>query len=312
MDPLSFGATLFSNPLAGFTLPSGGGFLSGVKNFFGKLFGGVSPYSIGQDIFNIFQQEKQNERTMDLQRMLWERDDTAVSRLMKQYEDNNINPLLAVPGISQGNTKGFETSALQSKANYEAERMAREQYNLNKQRQELELKIMSAENTRKNAELESDLKTKSYEQQLLRARVNGAKRYAKTYAGGLGYEDDGYIPPYAQNDYEKLASAIMSLLNKVDGDKFPKLTNNVPDAIKNDPSVEQPHPIVSPNKFKYNGKTFEYDPKTNKYIYDGKSYNELMTVKNLIDYSYEKKQETRQKQMFQWDPSFYEPMYLYQ
>lgn len=304
---------------------SGAGFGAGswFSNLFGKIgnffqspfFGGS--YSIGQDIYNILQQERQNERTMSLQEQLWARDDNSLTRLMKQYQDNGINPLLAVPNVSQGNTKGFETSAIQSRIQYEQERMAREQYNLNKDRQELELQIMRNQDSRAQAEHEKSVEAKGLENQLMRARVKGAQAYAKAYGAGYGIDwgEDGYIPPYSQSYQEKLVEAGITLLEKLlEGKEVPSLKkeSQLPPEVSQDNEVTVPHPFLQPNVCKYDGKKFEYKPETGTYIYKGKEYKLLQTVKNIIDYEKEEKVFKRQDDMFQWDDKFYEPMYMSQ
>lgn len=293
--------------------------LGKVGNFFQSPFFGTS-YSIGQDLFNIFQQEKNNERTMNLQQQLWERDDNSLARLMKQYQDNGINPLLALPNVSQSNTKGFETSAIQSQIQYEQQRMAREQYNLNKDRQELELQIMKNQDTRAQEEHQKSVEAKGLENSLLRARVKGAQAYAKAYGAGYGIDwaEDGYIPPYSQSYQEKLVEAGITLIEKLlDGKeiKLPtKPESQLPPEVFQDNDVSVPHPFLAPNTLKYAGKKFEYKPETQTYIYNGKEYKLLQTVKNIIDYEKEEKSGiTRQKQYIgQWPDEYYEPMYLSQ
>lgn len=290
-----------------------------IGNFFQSPFFGGS-YSIGQDLYNIFQQERQNERTMSLQEQLWARDDNSLTRLMKQYQDNGINPLLALPNVSQGNTKGFETSAIQSKIQYEQERMAREQYNLNKDRQELELQIMRNQDSRAQAEHEKSVEAKGLENQLMRARVKGAQAYAKAYGAGYGIDwgEDGYIPPYSQSYQEKLIEAGITLLEKLlDGKEIKMPTrkeSQLPPEVSQDNDVTVPHPFLQPNVCKYAGKKFEYSPESGTYFYNGKEYKLLQTVKNIIDYEKEEKSGiTRQKQYIgQWPDEYYEPMYLSQ
>lgn len=292
----------------------------GLRNIFNSdLFG--TGYSIGKDIYNIYQQEQNNERTMNLQQQLWERDDNSLARLMKQYQDNGINPLLAVPNVTQGNTKGFETSSIQSQIQYEQERMAREQYKLNKDRQELELQIMQNQDNRAQAEHEKSVEAKGLENQLMRAKVKGAQAYAKAYGAGYGIDfgEDGYIPPYAQSIQEKAIEAIASVVeNLLDGksldDLKPKSTTaHLPDEVKNDDSLKL-HPILNPNRITYNGKNFYYQPDSGTYYYNGREYKLLQTVKNIIDYEKEQKSGiSREKQYIgQWPDEYYEPMYLSQ
>lgn len=304
---ISGGMSTFLNPIGAFFSKIG----SGLNSFFGSnLFG--TGYSIGQDIFNIYQQERQNERTMALQERLFERDDNSLTRLMKQYEDNGINPLLAVPNVSQGNTKGFETSAIQSQINYEQERMAREQYKLNKERQTLELDIMRNQDIRAQEEHAKNIEAKGLENSILRARKNGAIAYAKAYGAGYGIEfgDDGYIPPYSQSYQEKLVELGIGMLEKYIQDhgapQPPK--SQLPEEVNNDTDVTVPHPFLAPNTLKYDGKKFEYKPETGTYIYNGKEYKLLQTVKNIIDYEKEEKVNEKFDQYF-YDDEFYEPMW---
>ena len=224
---------------------------NGIKNLLGLGAG-----NIATDLYNIYQQQLNNERTMAYNDRLLERDDTSLARLMKQYEENNINPLLAVPNVSSSTTKGFETSAVQSHLDTQAMAMAHEQYKLNKERQELELDIMRDQNRRANEEHNRNLITKDFENQILKSKLNGAKAYAKIYGSGLGFDEEGYIPPFAMTSWEKILSGLASGLKALGekADKTFSFTDSRPaDLVDNlqSETVTKEHPYLHPNTYTF-------------------------------------------------------------
>ena len=285
-----------------------GSFLQGINSFFTA--GGGNFIT---DLFNIRQQELNNERTMALQQKLWERDDTSVERLMKQYQSNGINPLMALPNISQGNTKGFETSSIQSRLDTQAMALANE-------RQKLELDIMKNQEDRNAKLFEEEEKGKKYENDLLRAKVHGAKVYAKYYGAGLGYDfgEDGYIPPYQQRDYEKIAEIILTGFNNLHNGFSLFDKGNVEFHADKDLKTS----IFKPNEATYKGQKIIYDTNTGKYLVGDKTFESLEKAKAQAQLNYtveqsKKSKEKQQKRKEHFDSYFlpdeyYEPMYLNQ
>lgn len=137
-----------------------------------------------------------NRRTQELQQELWNRDDTALDRTMQAYARNNLNPLMALPNVSAGNTKGFETSALQSNfAQLEAQKQAREMHELNK-------KIMHNQDQREQETFNKniDLMNAQIEDSRLNSQIKQAEINKNKYFGGLmGYSDADGMTPFNVN-----------------------------------------------------------------------------------------------------------------
>lgn len=134
-----------------------------------------------------------------LQKTIFERDDTQLTRLMKEYQRNGLNPLLGLPGASVGNTKGFEPSPIQTNfANSNAQRLQLKSL-------ELQNKNIEYQNKLAKAELQEKQWTNALEREILRGKVNAQSTVKTNFYKGynLPYSDSGveYIP---QSEKEKL------------------------------------------------------------------------------------------------------------
>lgn len=176
-------------------------------------------FGLFEKLFNYNREDEAMRYNRELQERLFERDDTQLTRLMKEYKDNGLNPLLAVPGASVGNTKGFESSAPQLDLSSQIlenqqRKLLKEQINATQQQ------IKSQQLADKIAENEADRKSRldAIQESLLNAKKN-----ANLYINGLldqDYKVDGLEFP-ENVSFENLAAIIgvktaQDLHNKVD------------------------------------------------------------------------------------------------
>lgn len=164
-----------------------------------------------------------------LQERLFSRDDTQLDRTMKMYERNGINPLMALPSASAGNTKGFEPTTLSSNFNQSyLNSMQKKQLNLSEEKMWLDNAIAKEDlGIKRNQAKVSNLKTE-LEAKALKAKLNGYKAFAHDWYPSLypnydlEYLDEGIDPA----DGSSLVSSLMRILTQVvDSTKDIKLPN---------------------------------------------------------------------------------------
>lgn len=217
---------------------------SGIKDFFTSLlpFGNLIDTGIG-----LISGISNNVYDRNLQQQLFQRDDTTLDRTMQAYKRNGINPLMALPNATAGNTKGFEPSPIQSNFNQSyLNYMQKEQLNLSAEKMRLENGIAREELTQKK--LNNDL-----ERSLLKAKINANYTNFIDYYSDLGdrYKEmphAGYgVDIIPMSEKEKLVRSAMNLMS---GDPYPEET-------KKKQQMEQ---LVKDGKIKK-------DPDGNAYIF---------------------------------------------
>lgn len=156
-----------------------------------------------------------NQRDKALQERLFQRDDTTLDRTMEMYRRNGVNPLLAVPGSTATNTKGFETSPLQSNFNLvHQQKLADERMRLENGIMREELNLKREDLKIRRAEANSSIGLRSAQILNENAKYHGAVRYGQLH-DLFGDKE----PFYPVNDgtpwYAKLLEDIvMSYVNK--------------------------------------------------------------------------------------------------
>lgn len=176
-------------------------FGSGIKDFFTGLlpFGSLIDSGIGlaSGISN-------NIYDRNLQQQIFGRDDTTLDRTMQAYQRNGLNPLLALPNATAGNTKAFEPSQIQSNFN---------QAYLNKmQKSSLELQDekMRLDNAIAREDLNMRKMNNDLERQILQGKINAQFTNREDYYGNkykLPFENAG-VDYTGFTENEKLARYI--------------------------------------------------------------------------------------------------------
>lgn len=134
-----------------------------------------------------------------LQKTIFERDDTQLTRLMNEYKNNGLNPLLGLPGASVGNTKGFEPSQIQSNfAEANAQKMQLDSL-------KLQNKNMNIQNLIAREELKEKRLSNQLERELMRGKINAQNTHKQNFYKDydLPFPSSGveYVP---QTEKEKL------------------------------------------------------------------------------------------------------------
>lgn len=226
-------------------------FGSGLKSFFTSLlpFGNLIDNGIG-----LISGISNNIYDRQLQQTLFNRDDTSLDRTMAMYQRNGINPLLALPNASAGNTRGPEPANIQSDFN---------QSILNSfQRKQLDLteEKMRLENGIARQELKAKTFNNDLERRLLKAKVNANYTNKVDYYGDQGetykdmpYADEG-VDIIPMSEKEKL---VRKALNVVSGDPYPEETKRKKEMeqLVKDGKVSK-DPDGNAYIFKSNGKKF--------------------------------------------------------
>ena len=164
---------------------------SGIKDFFTSLlpFGNLIDTGIG-----LISGISNNVYDRNLQQQLFQRDDTTLDRTMEAYKRNGINPLMALPNATAGNTKGFEPSLVQSNFGQSyLYKMQKEQLNLSAQKMRLENGIAKEE-------LKEKQLTNELERRLLRAKVNANYVNLQDYYSDMANKYPHM--PFSENDHK--------------------------------------------------------------------------------------------------------------
>lgn len=148
-----------------------------------------------------------------LQERLFQRDDTQLTRLMSEYKQNGLNPLLGLPGASVGNTKGFEPTQIQSNFNQGFEnKIARDTLYLNREKMRLENGI--AREDLQQRKMNNDL-----ERKLLKGKLNAQHAFKTEFYPDISdwtYSDEG-VDPMSMTETEKLVRVLGSLAKELFG-----------------------------------------------------------------------------------------------
>ena len=228
---------------------------NGLKSFFTSLlpFGNLIDNGIG-----LISGISNNIYDRQLQDTLFNRDDTSLDRTMEMYKRNGINPLLALPNASAGNTRGPEPANISSDFNQSIlNSFQKKQLKLNEEKMRLENGIA-------RQELESRYMNNDLERRLLKAKVNANYTNYVDYYGEQGetykdmpYADEG-VDIIPMSEKEKL---VRKTLNVVSGDPYPEET-------KRRKEMEQ---LVKDGKIKQ-------DPNGNAYIFKSNGQDFYLTV----------------------------------
>ena len=228
---------------------------NGLKSFFTSLlpFGNLIDNGIG-----LISGISNNIYDRQLQEILFNRDDTSLDRTMAMYKRNGINPLLALPNASAGNTRGPEPANIQSDFN---------QSILNSfQKKQLKLseEKMRLDNGIAREELKSRYMNNDLERRLLKAKVNANYTNKVDYYDKQGniykdmpYADEG-IDIIPMSEKEKL---VRKALNVISGDPYPEETQK----------KQQMEQLVKEGKIKK-------DPDGNAYIFESHGQNFYLAV----------------------------------
>lgn len=197
---MSLGHDFVDEALGGFQQP----------NSFWKTLGNIAssflPFgSLIDSGINLISGISNNLYSRRLQQTMFNRDDTAMDRLMAQYERNGVNPLLAVPGVTQGNTKAFEPGQVSSNfAELENQRLAREQFKKNNQL--LDKQIEQLEQTMRLNKNSTDM-----DLALKQAELNGYIDYSNKHQ--LSSRFTAVKPAESKSDWQKLAEWIYNFMS---------------------------------------------------------------------------------------------------
>lgn len=153
-----------------------------------------------------------------LQQTIFERDDTQLTRLMKEYQRNGLNPLLGLPGASVGNTKGFEPSQISSNfSNAYSQKLQLDSL-------KLQNKNMDIQNDIARQELKEKKMSNALERTLMKAKVNANRTHFKDYFDSDKYRnlfDDGTIVGVdfsGQSEKERLIRFVLTQLGLISND----------------------------------------------------------------------------------------------
>lgn len=165
-----------------------------------------------------------------LQERLFQRDDTTLDRTMEAYNRNGINPLMALPNATAGNTKGFEPTNLQSNFNQNyLNYMQKKSLEHQETKMWLDNEIAKQDLAVKKKQAGvTNLKT-DLEAKVLKAKLNGFKAYGHDYYPTLYPEYDLEYPEIgvAPADGSSWFNTLMKFISQaVDGakDKLPSFT----------------------------------------------------------------------------------------
>lgn len=197
------------------------GVASGIANLFGNLFGpktsfidSLSNYGHLIDTgIGLASGISNNLYDRALQERLFQRDDTQLTRLMSEYKQNGLNPLLGLPGASVGNTKGFEPTQIQSNFNQGFEnKIARDTLYLNREKMRLENGI--AREDLQQRKMNNDL-----ERKLLKGKINAQHAYKTEFYPDINdwiYNEEG-VDPTSMSQNEKLLRVLGTLAKELFG-----------------------------------------------------------------------------------------------
>lgn len=197
------------------------GIASGFANLFGNLFkpktsffDSLSQYGHLIDTgIGLASGISNNLYDRALQERLFQRDDTQLTRLMSEYKQNGLNPLLGLPGASVGNTKGFEPTQIQSNFNQGFEnKIARDTLYLNREKMRLENGI--AREDLQQRKMNNDL-----ERKLLKGKINAQHAYKTEFYPDINdwiYNEEG-VDPTSMSQNEKLLRVLGTLAKELFG-----------------------------------------------------------------------------------------------
>ena len=162
-------------------------FLSNILPFGGLLDAGIGLISgISNNVYD-----------RQLQKTIFERDDTQLTRLMNEYKRNGLNPLLGLPGASVGNTKGFEPSPIQTNFNQSyANKLAMDRLKIDNWKAKEDLKVARYDAEIRGYEAQQKRINSELEAKILKGKINAQVTNRADY-----YDDqDKYKLPYSDSD----------------------------------------------------------------------------------------------------------------
>lgn len=153
--------------IAGFAQTLGNIFGAPRTNSFGSFLSNLLPYgNLIDNGIGLVSGIANNIYDRQLQDTLFARDDTQLDRIMAQYQRNGLNPLLALPNATAGNTRGPEPANIQSDFNQSIlNSYQRKTMHLTEQK-------MYLENSIAREDLEDRKLTNAMNRQLLQGDIN--------------------------------------------------------------------------------------------------------------------------------------------